>query len=50
MSQGQEGAVLDQGIEASAPMAKYAASPEDLRKSEIAKLPTAERDKTTEAA
>lgn len=45
----KEGAVLDKGIDAGAPMAKYAASPEDLRKSEIAKLPTAERDKKTEA-
>lgn len=45
----KEGAVLDKGIEANAPMAKYASSPEDLRKSEMARLPAAERDKKTEA-
>jgi hypothetical protein len=45
----KEGAVLDKGFEAGAPMAKYAASPEDLRKAELAKLPAAERDRKTEA-
>ena len=45
----KEGARLDAGIDASAAMAKYAASPEDLRKAELAKLPAADRDKKTEA-
>lgn len=46
----KEGARLDAGIDASAPMAKYAATAEDLRKTELARLPAAERDKKTEAA
>jgi hypothetical protein len=46
----KDGARLDPGIEASAPMAKYAPSAEDLRKSELAKLRPEERDKKTEAA
>ena len=46
----KEGARLDAGVEATAPMAKYAASAEDIRKAEIAKLPASERDKKTEAA
>src|SRR5579871_762891 len=46
----KEGAVLDKGIDASAPMAKYAASPEDIRKAEVARMPASERDKKTEAA
>ncbi len=45
----KEGAKLDAGVDASAPMAKYAASPEDIRKAELAKLPASERDKKTEA-
>jgi mono/diheme cytochrome c family protein len=45
----KEGARLDAGVDANAPLAKYAASPEDLRKAELAKLPAAERDKKTEA-
>ncbi|HEY2154066.1 MAG TPA: c-type cytochrome domain-containing protein [Isosphaeraceae bacterium] len=45
----KEGATLDAGVDAKAPMAKYAASPEDLRRAELAKMPAAERDKKTEA-
>ncbi len=45
----KEGARLDAGVDANAPMAKYAASPEDIRKAELAKLPASERDKKTEA-
>ncbi len=45
----KEGAKLDAGVDASAPMAKYAASPEDIRKAELSRLPASERDKKTEA-
>ena len=45
----KEGARLDAGVDANAPLAKYAASPDDLRKAELAKLPAGERDKKTEA-
>jgi len=44
------GAVLDKGIDPKAQLSSYAASPEDLRKAELAKLPHDERDKQTEAA
>lgn len=46
----KEGARLDPGVDRAAPMAKYAASPEDVRKAELARLPAADRDKKTEAA
>ncbi len=42
------GAILDAGIDSKAPMANYAASPEDLRKAELAKLPAEQRDKLVE--
>ena len=45
----KEGARLDAGIVASAPMASYAASPEELRRQEIAKMSPDDRDKKTEA-
>ena len=45
----KEGAKLDAGYEPSALMAKYAASPEDLRKAELAKMSPDDRDKKTEA-
>jgi hypothetical protein len=45
----KEGARLDAGIEANAPMAKYAAAPDDLRKAELAKMSPDDRDKKTEA-
>ena len=44
------GAILDAGIDPKAPMAKYAASPEDLRKAELAKLPAQQRDKLVETS
>jgi hypothetical protein len=46
----KDGAKLDAGVDAAAPMAKYAASPEDLRKAELAKMSGSDRDKKTEAA
>jgi hypothetical protein len=46
----KDGARLDSGVDANAPMAKYAASPEDLRKAELAKMSTSDRDKKTEAS
>lgn len=42
------GAMLDAGIDPKAPMAKYATSPEDLRKLELAKMSAADRDKQVE--
>ncbi len=45
----KEGALLDSGVKSTEPMVKYAASPEDLRKAELAKLPPDQRDKKTEA-
>jgi hypothetical protein len=45
----KDGAKLDAGIDATAPMAKYAPSAEDLRKSELARLRPEDRDKKTEA-
>ncbi len=44
------GAILDAGIDPKASMEKYAASPEDLRKAELAKLPADQRDKRVEAS
>jgi hypothetical protein len=44
----KEGARLDPGIDPKAPMAKYAASPEMLRKAALAKLSPEERDKAVE--
>ncbi len=41
----KEGARLDTGIDAKAAMESYAASPEQVRKREIAKIPAAEIDK-----
>ncbi len=46
----KEGAKLDAGVDAAAPMVKYAATPEDLRKAELAKMSPDDRDKKTEAA
>jgi hypothetical protein len=45
----KQGARLDAGINAADPMAKYAATLEDLRRAELAKLPAEERDKLAEA-
>jgi cytochrome c553 len=45
----KDGAKLDSGVDANAPMAKYAASPEDIRKAELAKMSTSDRDKKTAA-
>ena len=44
----KEGARLDAGIDPKAPMEKYAASPEMLRKAALAKLSPEERDKAVE--
>jgi hypothetical protein len=44
----KDGARLDAGIDAAAPMAKYAPSAEDLRKAQLAKMKPEERDKKTE--
>jgi len=46
----KEGAALDPGRDASTPLAKYAPTPEDLRKAELARLSPDDRDKKTEAA
>jgi hypothetical protein len=46
----KQGARLDAGISATDPIAKYAASIEDLRKAELAKLKPEERDKVAETA
>jgi Planctomycete cytochrome C len=42
------GARLDAGLDPKAPMVSYAASPEEIRKSELAKLPPDARDKQVE--
>ena len=44
----KEGAILDAGVNPKAPLEKIAASPEDLRKAELAKLPADQRDKEVE--
>jgi hypothetical protein len=45
----KEGAKADAKVDLKAAMESYAASPEQARKRQIAKLPAAERDKTVEA-
>jgi Planctomycete cytochrome C len=42
----KDGALLDAGIDAKAPMESYAASPDQMRKNELAKTPASEREKT----
>ena len=44
------GAVLDAGIDPKAAMEKYAASPDELRKAELARLTPEQRDKQVETA
>jgi mono/diheme cytochrome c family protein len=44
----KDGALLDAGIDGKAPMESYAASPDQLRKNELAKMPASERDKKIE--
>jgi hypothetical protein len=44
----KQGALLDAGNDPKAAMAKYAASPEDLRKAALAKMSVSDRDKQTE--
>jgi cytochrome c553 len=44
----KEGAALDSGNDAKKPIASYAASADEVRKAETAKLPASERDKKTE--
>jgi cytochrome c553 len=46
----KEGAKLDQGLDPKKPMASYAASPDQVRRAETAKLPVEERNKAVEAA
>ena len=45
----KDGAVLDPGRSPGEPIAKYAATPEDIRRAELAKLSPDDRDKKTEA-
>jgi Planctomycete cytochrome C len=45
----KDGATLDAGIDAKAPMESYAASADQVRKNELAKMPTSERDKKVES-
>jgi hypothetical protein len=45
----KEGGRLDEGIDPKAKLDSYAASPEQLREREVAKLPVSERDKKIEA-
>ncbi len=45
----KEGAKLDTGIDPKATLASYAASPDQLRQRELAKMPVSERDKNIEA-
>lgn len=45
----KEGAKLDAGIDPKKPMKSYAATPEQLARNQMAKLPPAERDKKVEA-
>ena len=44
----KEGATLDSGNDPKKPIASYAASAEQVRQAEVAKLPVGERDKKTE--
>ena len=44
------GAILDAGIDPKAPLSKYAATPDDLRKNDLAKLTPDQRDKQVEAS
>jgi hypothetical protein len=44
------GALLDAGIDATKPLASYAASADEVRRADLAKLPAKERDKKIEAA
>ena len=44
----KEGATLDSGNDAKKPIASYAASAEQVRRAEVAKMPVGERDKKTE--
>ncbi len=46
----KEGARLDSGIDPKKPMASYAASPEQVRRAQIARLPVEERNKAVVAA
>jgi mono/diheme cytochrome c family protein len=46
----KEGAKLDQGLDPKKPMASYAASPDQVRRAQTAKLPVEERDKAVVAA
>lgn len=46
----KEGAKLDAGIDPKAPMASYAAKPDQLRKKQLAQMPQQERDKQVIAA
>lgn len=45
----KDGARLDAGRDPAAPLAKYASTPEDVRREELARLAPDERDKKTEA-
>jgi mono/diheme cytochrome c family protein len=45
----QEGAKLDTGIDAKKPLASYAASADQVRRADLARLPVKERDKKIEA-
>ncbi len=44
------GALLDPGIDSKTPLAKYAASPEQVRRADLARLPVKDRDKKIETA
>ena len=44
------GAILDAGVDPGADMKSYAPTPEELKQAEIARMPSEERDKKTEAA
>ena len=44
----KEGAKLDSGNDTKKPIASYAATGEQVRRAEVAKLPVGERDKKTE--
>lgn len=46
----KEGGRLDAGLDPKAPIASYAATPEQLKAAEMARLPVAERDKLVENA
>jgi hypothetical protein len=46
----KQGAKLDQGLDPKKPMSSYAASPDQMRRAQVAQLPVEERDKAVEAA